>query len=152
MEKLEHSLWIRPAIKFKEESDEQELLQSSMVLQQISTDFALLSHFYGVCPVVTRVWGKIAGDSGVHSDKRAIDFRDEFQGSRLYSDEQVEGILRYLNAKWGRNDGFPTAIHHAFKGGPKHFHLQIPTLTKAYELDLNERANVETLRDQRPQA
>ncbi|MCP3873384.1 MAG: hypothetical protein GY699_09560 [Desulfobacteraceae bacterium] len=102
-----------------------------MMLQIIIDDFFEISHILGVKAVCVRIYGKHPGDSGVHKDERASDFRDEYIGSHLYSQEQVDFILKYINSKYKRTDGYKVLIHHKFKNkdgsfGPAHFHMQIP--------------------------
>ena len=101
----------------------------SLALIRIARVFDWLSQeIAGVDVMVTRVRAKIQGSSGVHEAGRAIDFRDEFGGRtlRLYSESEVDRLCNAINALFPRDDGFNTILHHSFRGGPKHFHLQIP--------------------------
>ena len=99
-------------------------------LQEIAEAFVQLSKDNGIEAVVTRVCDPVAGESGVHRDHRAIDFRNEYivgESKRcLYSLEMVEEILLTINEQFPRSDKFKTLIHHSFHGGLLHFHLQIP--------------------------
>lgn len=96
-------------------------------LKQVCEDFCRLSKKFGVEPVVTRVSDPVAGESGVHLAKRAVDFRDQTSdGRRLYTDEQVKEIVVVLNRLHERTDGKPTCYHHAVPGSTFHFHLQVP--------------------------
>ena len=99
-------------------------------LQEIADAFDQLSKDNGVTAVVTRVCDPVAGESGVHLDHRALDFRNEYIGDNakrcLYSVELVEEILHTINEQFPRNDKFKTIIHHSFHGGMLHFHLQVP--------------------------
>lgn len=81
---------------------------------------------------ITRILGRIKGDSGVHGDYRAVDVRDEHMGVRVFTDREVDELLGYVNRKYARRDTFKTLIHHSFNGGPRHFHFQIAALTTAY--------------------
>ena len=121
-------------MKFKEPKLEQELKKSSILLRLAAQEFEKLSLIYMIEPVVTRVWDKVEGATGIHQDKRAIDFRNQYGDVRLYTDMQVKHILELMNEAWKRNDGFPTLIHHSFNHGPYHFHLQIAESVKAYEI------------------
>jgi hypothetical protein len=96
------------------------------LLKTIVEEFCELSVQFGVTPVVTRISDPVPGESGVHPAKRAIDFRDEFSGMRLYTPDQVEEIVMHLNTKYERQDGKVVCLHHSFKGMPHHFHLQVP--------------------------
>jgi hypothetical protein len=98
-------------------------------LKEISQYFCYLSEQYGVEPVVTRVNDPIAGESGVHRDNRAIDFRCQYQGDDgghfLYSEEQISDIVQSINSKYPRPDEYFTCKYHSFQEGPYHFHLQV---------------------------
>ncbi len=83
--------------------------------------------------IITRVLESVCGDSGVHEARRGVDVRDEFEGGRLYTDNQVKMLVEHMNTCYPRNDGKPTCIHHSFAGGPLHFHIQIALSTLAYE-------------------
>lgn len=109
----------------------QQLAESPKRLQEVARVFADLSKALGVEPVVTRVWDKVKGESGVHPDKRAIDFRDQYTGPdgkprRLYTEDEVQYLVSSMNTRFPRKDGYPTCLHHGFQGGPEHFHCQIP--------------------------
>lgn len=104
-------------------------------LQEIARCFEGYCRDYGLMAMVTRVSDWVDGESGVHRDNRAIDFRDEWMGPgnqllRLYTDEQVAWIIRQIEARYPRSDGKPTIMHHAFGGGPRHFHIQVPRGSK----------------------
>lgn len=122
-------------MEFKSPEMQVQLVKSSIVLQLLVYDAEsfITTHFKKQA-IVTRVWDSFPGESGVHPDKRAIDLRDEHEGERLFTDLEINSIINYLNGKWQRNDGKPTALHHSFQGGPLHLHLQIPISTKAYEI------------------
>jgi len=117
-------------MKFKEPHMEDELMQSPEMLQQVALTFDSLSRDHGIVPVVTRVWGHIDGDSGVHAAQRAVDYRDEIRdGNRkrfLYTVDIRDFIVAEINRRYPRTDGKLVAIHHSFQGAPFHFHLQIP--------------------------
>lgn len=120
-------------MKFKSEEIEKEFEDAPILLKIIAYEFSSISlRQYGQEGIMTRVLESIPGDSGVHEDHRAVDFRDEFVGGRLYTDDEVKSLCEYMNTNFKRNDGKPTMIHHSFNGGPMHFHIQIATLTKAY--------------------
>lgn len=126
-------------MRYKEPQFEHELKNSNKILQLMAKDFEYISkEIIGVDPMVTRVWDKIKGSSGVHFLKRAVDFRDEFSGVRLYDPIEVQIILNYINRKWERFDEYSTIIHHSFNGGPKHFHLQCAGDIGVYQRGKNE--------------
>lgn len=121
-------------MKFKSELIEKEFHEVSLILQYMVN--LLDEHSKektGQEIIVTRVKEKIKGSSGVHEENRAVDVRSEFEGGQLYTEDQVKEMLTFMNSVWPRNDGKVTMIHHSFKGGPKHFHIQLATLTTTYE-------------------
>lgn len=122
-------------MKFKSELVEHEFKNTSKLLQYMAQDMdEFVQREVGQEIIITRVLESIVGDSGVHEANRAFDVRDEFDGGRLYSEEQVKKIVQFMNESYPRNDGKPTCINHSFGGGPHHFHVQIALLTKTYEI------------------
>ena len=118
---------------FKEEHLEGEYLRLSIWMHLLANAFEKASmDVCGVPVVVTRILGKVEGDSGVHANFRGIDFRDEFNGTNLYTDTERELILEYMNSSFPRNDGKLTLINHSFNGGPRHWHLQGASTPMAY--------------------
>lgn len=126
-------------MKFKTPQEEEEFKYAPEALRVIAFYFDGLSRdACGVEPVVTRIKRKVDGESGVHQDYRAIDFRDEVGvgGPRLYTPDQVEFLYKALNLKFPRGDGKLVCIHHAFVNhkkpdsgrAPYHFHLQFPAI------------------------
>lgn len=113
-------------MKFKHPSLQDEFYQAPAMLQIMATWFEQLciAHF-GIDPVVTRIKETVPGSSGVHEAGRAIDFRDEHAGRRLFTDEQVTFLVKQMNTRFPGNDSKDTCIHHKFQGGPAHFHIQI---------------------------
>jgi len=104
-----------------------EFLNLPIKLQLIAVDFESLSKVYfNIIPVVTRILEYIQGSTGVHEDGRACDFRIDHAGQSLYRDDMIEGLLNMINAAHPRTDGKKVLIAHSFKGGPRHFHMQIP--------------------------
>ena len=75
-----------------------EYTTAPLMLKMFIRDFFHISKILGVDAVCVRIYGKHPGDSGVHLDERAADFRDEFRGSHLYTPEQVE-IIKSLIKK-----------------------------------------------------
>lgn len=120
-------------MKFKTERIEEQFFQVSTVLKQIVWDIEALAQSFGKEITLTRVWDAVDGESGVHLDKRAVDIRDEHDGRFVFSSEEIATILKMINGKWARSDGFVSVIHHSFNGGMAHLHVQIPVLTKTYE-------------------
>lgn len=100
-------------------------LSRPVILKRICEDFDLLSAAFDIESIVTRVLDPVEGESGVHPAGRAVDFRDECDGSFLYTEKQVAAIVEFLNEKYPRSDWKKVCIHHSFNGGPAHFHLQI---------------------------
>ena len=113
-------------MKFKEPGLFNEYSELPIVLQNLAQDFDLLSGFFGVEAVVTRVKEPIQGSSGVHEAGRAIDFRDEYQGNFIYNSYQRVTLIKLLNDKYYRSDNHKSVISHRFQGGNLHFHLQVP--------------------------
>lgn len=121
---LSFNCWRYP-LQFKTDQVEKDFNNSPILLQIVTRDFCCLSKdYFQIEPVITRVLGKVEGDSGVHAEYRAVDIRDEFMGKRTYKKSQVQGLLGMINGKYGRIDGFETMMHHSFKGGEWHFHIQ----------------------------
>jgi len=119
---------------FKTPEVEAEFDSVSTFLHLMAKDFETASKlFAGQDIVITRVKEHICGDSGVHEAHRAFDVRDEFDGKRLFTDDQVKSLVDHINTLYPRNDGKPTCIHHSFNCGPFHFHIQLALLTTAYE-------------------
>lgn len=121
-------------MKFKSEVVAAEFSGLSLFLQYMAFDLdATAKADFGQEIIITRIKEHICGDSGVHEVNRAFDVRNEFDGGRFYTDEQAKKLCDYMNAKYARNDGKPTMIHHSFNGGPMHLHCQIALDTKTYE-------------------
>jgi hypothetical protein len=116
---------------YKTPDCEDQLKNSAPKLQEVVGYFESLSLAAGIEPVITRVWDAVCGDSGVHEAHRAVDFRDETipyanESKNLYTQEQVDSIVKAINEKYPRTDGKPVCLHHSFQGAPHHFHVQIP--------------------------
>lgn len=109
-------------MKYKHPHLEEEFKTRSQTLKEMAFFIEKLSLEWGIDPVITRVLEKIEGSSGVHEAGRAIDFR-----SSMYSEEQIVILLDRVNRKFWRKDGKRTLIHHSFRGGAPHFHLQEPS-------------------------
>ena len=104
------------------------------LLKKIVGDFCLWANEKGKPVTVTRVADPVEGESGVHLAYRAVDIRDETSdGVNVFTDEETTEICELLNARYKRNDGKLTAVHHSFSGMPRHIHLQIAVHTRAYE-------------------
>ncbi len=119
-------------MKFKEEKMREQFPLLPELLKRMISDFELVSETLGVEPVITRISDPIEGESGVHPDLRAIDFRDEYEGELLYTRRAREILVLRINTKWPRNDGKLTLIWHSFRGAPNHFHLQCASDMRAY--------------------
>jgi hypothetical protein len=120
-------------MKFKQPKMEQEYLARPARLLEVCQYFEELSHGYGIEPVVTRVLDPVRGESGVHPQGRAVDFRNETRDADgnshfLYGPEQSNEIVAKVSERFPRHDGKPTILHHSFNGAPWHFHLQVPVL------------------------
>ncbi len=121
-------------MKFKSDQVLHEFMHTSVFLQDMADKLDTFSKMEtGQEIIITRVKEFICGDSGVHEANRAFDCRNEFDGGRLYTDEQAKTLCDFMNTTYARNDGKPTMIHHSFGGGPFHLHCQIASLTAAYE-------------------
>ena len=114
---------------FKSAEVERQYKLSPSVLRAIAEYFEELSLGYGVEPYVTRAWDRVSpNESGVHIERRALDFRSQrgSSGVPLYSGVQIESIVKAINKRYPREDDKQTCIYHSFQGGPWHFHIQIP--------------------------
>lgn len=120
-------------MKFKSPHMQEQLDKAHPKVMEVALEFAKKSLEIGIEAIVTRVSDAVKGESGVHPDGRAIDFRDEHGGKRLYTNEQVTYLVTHMNSKFKRKDRFKTCLHHAFNGGPLHFHLQVSAKPNSYE-------------------
>lgn len=126
-------------MKFKKPELQHELQSCSIFLWDMAEKFDQFSKMVaGQEAIITRVKEFVAGSSGVHEDGRAFDVRDEFEGGRLYTDEQVKQIIQYMNEYYPRNDGKPTCLSHSFNGGPIHFHVQLALTTGTYAIEVKD--------------
>lgn len=81
---------------------------------------------------ITRVLDPVDGESGVHKDNRAFDARIEVRDgegkviARAFTEDEVKHLVEFINTKYPRKDTKLVALAHSFKGGPLHFHVQIP--------------------------
>lgn len=124
-------------MNFKEAHLEDELKAAPKLLRELAKLFELLAKKeFNKEVTVTRIFGKIKGDSGVHAAKRAIDFRDKQSGeTHTFTPAERTRLLGFFNAYFFRTDGKPTLHHHSFKSGEEHFHLQIPYDIIVYRTD-----------------
>jgi len=120
-------------MKFKHDELKEEFYSLPQLLQEMGLEFAARSNRWGIVAIVTRVKESISGSSGVHEAGRAIDFRNEHAGKRLYSSVQTVLMLEHFNERYARRDRFNTLVHHGFRGGPCHFHLQLASSLDVYE-------------------
>lgn len=120
-------------LEYKESHLPYQLEETHPLLREVARDFVLLSQFFGVTPLATRITDAVAQESGVHPDFRGIDFRDESpKGKFLYDHDAREKIVFLLNRKYLRRDSFPTVLWHD-AGTGHHFHLQVAPLKESYE-------------------
>lgn len=112
-------------MKFKLQHMEEQLKETPLQLQEMVDEFCELSQAMAVEPIIVRVADPVEGESGVHLDYRAVDFRNQHRDSWMYTEEQVNALCQHFNQKYSRRDGKPTLLHHSFRGAPYHFHLQI---------------------------
>lgn len=120
-------------MQFKEKKMRDQLFGAHTLLMDMAREFERASMELGIEPVVTRVTDHFDGESGVHLYGRAMDFRDEHRGDRLYTDSEVKIICDKLNKKFKRYDGKSSCIHHSFNEGPAHFHVQVASSYCAYK-------------------
>lgn len=113
-------------MQFKEEKLKNEFFSMHPIVRYMAAHFEQLSlYHFKIDPVVTRILEHVAGATGIHEAKRAIDFRDESpKGTFLYTSEQVKFLLSEMNKRFPGNDKFLSCIHHSFNKGPHHFHIQ----------------------------
>ena len=126
-------------MKFKEPHMEAQLKKTNTLLQHIAHDFDLYSRLlFGIESVVTRVSDPEKAETGVHTDLRAIDFRDE-HGSLgktvyLYTKEQRDCLINMINARYPRKDGYLTCYYHqASENEVHHFHCQVSAVLRNHE-------------------
>ena len=115
-------------MKVKHHHYTEQFNNAPILLQIIAYDFRTRSLEFGIEPVITRITDTVEGESGVHPQERGLDFRDFHMNGCLYTEEQSQSIVHYINGKYQRIDDYLVCIHH---GDPKHFHLQIPLQTIA---------------------
>ncbi len=115
-------------MQYKHAHYKEELENAPILLQLIASDFEKISKEFGIDPVVTRVIEKIPGDSGVHGQLRAVDFRNFHMKKYLYTVRQALAISAFINGKYQRLDGFKVCKHHN-SGSGDHYHIQIPYIT-----------------------
>lgn len=120
-------------MRFKHAHLEDEFNQVPIFLREIVRDADALADYFGKEMIVTRVYEPVAGESGVHTDLRAVDTRDEHLGEHTFTPEESAAIVAMINAIYERNDGYKTCIHHGFGGGPEHFHFQVSHSMSAYK-------------------
>ena len=126
-------------MKFKTGAIKEQYKKSPAILKLILDEFENLSMgMFHVEPVITRLTDAVQSESGVHLQNRAADIRDEFNGKRFYTDENVKYLVDYINHRYARCDGKKTLIHHSFSGGPLHFHFQVPALSVNLLLNLDD--------------
>lgn len=121
-------------MQFKDEGLKDELAHTPTMLQIMAEWFNQLSQtYFHIDPIVTRVFERVAGSSGVHEIGHGVDFRDEHNGTHLYAPEQVQFLVSSMNKRFPRSDDKLTCIHHSFCGGMFHFHLQVNLTTSKDE-------------------
>lgn len=114
-------------MNFKTKAAEAQYGKLPKIMRKICEDFDAKSREMGIHPVITRVADPVDGESGVHRQYRAVDFRDQFStASFVYTVEQRNILIDYINTKYARKDKYHTCVYHSFNGAPLHFHLQIP--------------------------
>ena len=118
-------------MKFKSDRERDEFDRAPVILKLVANEFESLSKRFGIEPTITRILSPVSGESGVHQDYRAIDFRDYCDGKHTYTMDERIAIVAMINALYPRNDGFKVAIHHKIEGSVDHFHLQIPVNVKS---------------------
>jgi len=94
--------------------------------------YAMFGHGLFLTRCLDRI--KVGKESGVHWSGRGVDARCEYvaNGESIwyFSKEQADNIVAYINEKYMRTDGLPTAMLHPSVGpdgekGPYHFHFQL---------------------------
>ena len=122
-------------MRFKHDYLAKEFQNISVFLRIMAEDLDKFSqtHFQKELTITRIQSDKVKGESGVHTDNRAIDFRDQYMENYLFRPAEREILLKYINEKYQRNDGYKSLIWHSFGNGPYHFHLQIAKTVKTYE-------------------
>lgn len=114
-------------MNFKTKSAEAQYGKLPKILRKICEEFDAKSKEMGIHPVITRVADSVPGESGVHRQYRAVDIRDQFNTeSFVYTEEQRNSLIEFINTKYARKDKYLTCYYHSFNGAPFHFHIQIP--------------------------
>jgi len=121
-------------MKFKEAKFEEQLKKTPIFLQNLVRELDLFTRMYfGIEITVTRVSDPLPGESGVHPEGRAVDLRDEHDHKFTFNQEQRDCIVNLINARYPRNDGKKTCIHHrASETSVMHFHIQLAADMKTY--------------------
>lgn len=120
-------------VNFKTPQVQKEFQEATLILQLLAEDFIKLSNHFNIVPVITRVLEDIPGATSVHPAGRAVDARDCYDGSFLYTPDQRIHIVEFINKKWYRNDGKPSIIWHKVPGSVEHFHMQVALNTMVYK-------------------
>lgn len=115
-------------MKFKSDREKEEFEKAPTILKLIAKEFSDLSDRFGKEAIITRILSPVEGESGVHLDYRAIDFRDYHDGNHLYTIDERLALVSVINALFPRNDSFKTCLHHGETA--EHFHIQVPVNLK----------------------
>lgn len=132
-------------MKFKIDRLEGQYQATPARLQEICQHLEALLAEIGKPAIVTRVTDPVDGESGVHRDFRAVDFRYQYCGVYPYPREQAEKIKDELNRAFPRKDRFQVCVLHSFQGGAYHYHVQIPLEWVTHEDLERRRLYVESL-------
>lgn len=120
-------------IQFKSERLQQEWSSPELDVRLRAIILALAEHIdrnYGKPLVITsifrsdteqkNIYGADTEKVSPHQYWRAIDIR-----TWIYEQDEVTGILAFLNKWWPRGDRYPLAIYHDVGRGA-HIHIQVP--------------------------
>lgn len=116
-------------MQFKNKDLKGQFLRLPKILQDIAIRMNHLFQDLNKPMVITRIFGKIEGSSGVHEAGRAFDVRNEYfdehgKQKRLLNEDEVAFVIGEISKDFPRRDHVSRIIHHSFNGGPYHFHVQ----------------------------
>lgn len=113
---------------FKTKEAEAEYQRICPMLKLLCIAFEQKSLSFNKEPVITRILGVEVRDSNVHACGRAVDFRCEYDGKFMYTDDEAVELVKHINKLFPRSDEphHFTMKYHSHEGNPFHFHGQLP--------------------------
>ena len=126
-------------MQFKKETLKKEWNNAPLTLKVVATEIDLyMQSKYKKEMVVTRILGRLSGDSGIHAMGLALDARVQYwdtptgKWEKLFTDKEAREIESHFNKKYPRTDGYNVILYHndGVSTAP-HFHIQAAPLTIA---------------------